>query len=680
MALVRRLLRWLAIGFAIALAILIVAPLVLLAIGIQVEVTQFAPLVAERGSAALGRELRLDGPVYVVPSYWPTLEVHDVSIADPYGGEGAEFARLARARVVLSLISILRGKIELDELSADGVRLNLVRYADGDASWAFELPAAEAETPDPAPEAAEHETGQTRIFEELEELAFRDIAVTWRDETSGVAEQLMVEECLGAAARGEPIRLSIRGRFREVPFAVRVGAGHLADLLTARPELPLDLELDLGTAHMEIALQLAELDEAALDPDTAAVDSVRAAQARGSYRLAFSVDRLDRLNRPLSLMLPPLGPVDVRAEAKIGGDEWSLHTLRIGVGDTRLVGNASIARGAARPLATFELTSRSFRVDDFLAEGWSAAGGAESEPEADTTQASAEPGAAEDQRALLDPEVMRLIDARLRVRVDDVVSGDESLGGGELRAELANGRVQIDPLRVDVPGGTLRLKASLQADATHTVARIEFETEHFDVGVLARRTAPDSTMGGILDVDMLVEADSPDPNNLMAYADGRLDVSLRPVNLEAGLIDLWAVNLVASVLPVVSGGDSNVNCVVAVLDLEDGIMTSRSILIDTSRIQVGGRASVDFHEQRVSALLQPRPKRPQFFSLGTPVKVDGDFEDFGVGVSALDLAGTAVRMVTDLATYPARLLFIRPLPKDGEEACAQARLRIEPQP
>lgn len=679
MALLRRLLRWLAIGLGVALTIAIVAPLVLLAIGIQVEVTQFAPLVAERGSEALGRELRLDGPVYVVPSYWPTLEIHDVSIADPYGDEGAEFARLSRARVVISLVSALRGKLELDELSADGVRLNLVRHADGNASWAFRLPASEPETAEPAVEAredaaAEPRPSERRIFEELEELALRDIAVTWRDETSGTDETLVVDECLGAAARGEPIRLTIRGGFRDVPFTVRVGAGHLADLLTARPELPLDLEVDLGNAHLAIGLQLAELDEAAADADTA--EAARAAQAQGTYGLSFSVDRLDRLNRPLSLALPPLGPVDLRAEAKIERHSWNLHTLRLRVGDTRLTGSASIERGVERPLARFELTSRTLRIDDFIAEGWSFAGGSEAEP---APQAAAEAAThGEAPRALLDPDAMRLLDARLHVKVDDVVSGDESLGGGELRAQLQDGRFDLDPLHVDVPGGSVRLTSSLEMKHGRTRARFALVTEHFDLGVLARRAAPDSTMGGTLDIDMKIEANAPSPTGLMAYADGTLDASFQPLNLEAGLLDLWAVNLVASVLPVVSGGDSNVNCVVALLDLEDGIMTSQSILIDTSRIQVGGTARVDFHEQHVRALLQPRPKRPQFFSLGTPVNVEGDFEDFGVGVSALDLAGTVVRVVTDLATYPARLLFVRPLPKDGREACAQARVRVEP--
>jgi hypothetical protein len=77
-------------------------------------------------------------------------------------------------------------------------------------------------------------------------------------------------------------------------------------------------------------------------------------------------------------------------------------------------------------------------------------------------------------------------------------------------------------------------------------------------------------------------------------------------------------------------------------------------------------------------MLQPRPKKPQFFSLGTPVQVNGSFEDFGVGVSALDMAGTVIRVVTDLATYPARFLFIKRVSPDGKEACAAARQRPPP--
>jgi len=128
----------------------------------------------------------------------------------------------------------------------------------------------------------------------------------------------------------------------------------------------------------------------------------------------------------------------------------------------------------------------------------------------------------------------------------------------------------------------------------------------------------------------------------------------------------------------VTGDESQINCVVALLDLKDGRMEAQSILIDTTRIQVSGEFDADFHTQKLHAMLQPRPKRPQFFSLGTPVQVDGSFEDFGVGVSALDLAGTVVRVVTDLATYPARLIFIRSVEADGKEACAEARQRPAP--
>ena len=165
-------------ALAIAITISIVTPLVLLAIGIQVEITpvRAAHRRARQRGAGPRATPRRPG-VRGAELLWPTLEVHDVSISDPYGSEGAEFARLARARGgALPLLPILRGKARpLDELSADGVRLNLVRYADGNASWAFDLPSApKRKPPKPAPRAAEDEAKDTRIFGELEELAFRD--------------------------------------------------------------------------------------------------------------------------------------------------------------------------------------------------------------------------------------------------------------------------------------------------------------------------------------------------------------------------------------------------------------------------------------------------------------------------------------------------------------------------
>jgi uncharacterized protein involved in outer membrane biogenesis len=679
-----RILRILLIAAVIVISVAIAAPLVLLAVGIRVDVSKFGPQVSEIATDTLGRQVTLDGPIYIVPSYWPTLEIHGLRIADPFGPEDAEFMSLGRARIVLDLLPLLRGRVALDEIMADDVRLNLVRYADGNASWAFDALGGGAEKEAAEPAASEAEAGGRKLaFAELEELALRDIAVTWHDQATGERESLVVKECTGAAVAGEPIRLVIAGSVREEPFHVRLGAGHLADLLTARPEMPLDLELSIAGALLEIGLDFDALDAPLTE------DAAPGARAAGSYWLKYEMTRLDTLGRVLGVALPPLGPINLRAEAQIEADHWNLSRLSLRVGETRLDGSASIREGPLRPRAELELTSTRFRIDDFQAEGWSLAGG-EPGDQAPAAPSPSEPdekapppeepatGEAAPRRALLDPELMRLLDAKMALRVDQVMLGEERLGGGKLGASLEDGHLVIDPLVLEIPGGAFALQSELQVDPSQVRARLAMQVEKFDLGVLTRRVQTDTEMGGIFDLDVELEALAPDPASLMRGANGHVDVSFEPVNLEAGLLDMWAVNLLASVLPVVTGGESHINCVVALLDLQDGRMEAQSILIDTTRIQVAGEFDADFHTEKLHAMLQPRPKKPQFFSLGTPVQVNGSFDDFGVGVSALDLAGTVIRVVTDLATYPARFLFIKRVSPDGKEACAAARQRPPP--
>jgi len=49
--------------------------------------------------------------------------------------------------------------------------------------------------------------------------------------------------------------------------------------------------------------------------------------------------------------------------------------------------------------------------------------------------------------------------------------------------------------------------------------------------------------------------------------------------------------------------------------------------MDTSRIQVSGQVTVDFQQRWIHAYLRPRPKRPLFCSLATPIGIEGDLED-----------------------------------------------------
>jgi len=77
-----RLIRWLLTAFAGLLALLTVALLVLSMLDVTVDLNHLRGGVETSASAALGRDVKISGPVQLKLSGWPSIEVRDVEIAN----------------------------------------------------------------------------------------------------------------------------------------------------------------------------------------------------------------------------------------------------------------------------------------------------------------------------------------------------------------------------------------------------------------------------------------------------------------------------------------------------------------------------------------------------------------------------------------------------------------------
>lgn len=138
-------------------------------------------------------------------------------------------------------------------------------------------------------------------------------------------------------------------------------------------------------------------------------------------------------------------------------------------------------------------------------------------------------------------------------------------------------------------------------------------------------------------------------------------------------VDLWAVNLFLALLPAVDpAAESKVNCAIGRFDLRDGKLTQDQILLDTSRMRVGGKGSVDFGTEALYFRLVPTAKTPQFFSLATPIEVNGTITNFKIGVSGSDVLETAARLFTSVIVVPLQKLVQRGVPRDGSDVCVSA--------
>ena len=190
---------------------------------------------------------------------------------------------------------------------------------------------------------------------------------------------------------------------------------------------------------------------------------------------------------------------------------------------------------------------------------------------------------------------------------------------------------------------------------------------------MTRRVKPESDMGGSITLDAALHSSAPDAKSIMEHTNGHFDFVMVPKNFSAGIVDLWAVNLLSAIMTEVTEEEkSQINCVVVRFGIEEGLMEEKAIYMDTSNMRITGRAEIDFEFQELDLMLVPKAKNPEFFSLAVPIKIEGTFDDFGLGIGILRLTGSLVSFITSPIHVPIRRIFVNEIPEDGHEACRQA--------
>ena len=143
-----------------------------------------------------------------------------------------------------------------------------------------------------------------------------------------------------------------------------------------------------------------------------------------------------------------------------------------------------------------------------------------------------------------------------------------------------------------------------------------------------------------------------------------------PKDLETASFDLWVANLLFAFLDILAKKTaSQVNCAVGNFVMEKGLMTSKELIIDTSKVRVKGEAKLNFANRTISVNLEPRAKKPQFFNLETPINIKGTFDQASAGVSPGGLLGSVINFATSPVFAPLRRLFGDTLPEHGKDVC-----------
>jgi len=111
--------------------------------------------------------------------------------------------------------------------------------------------------------------------------------------------------------------------------------------------------------------------------------------------------------------------------------------------------------------------------------------------------------------------------------------------------------------------------------------------------------------------------------------------------------------------------------------MENGLMKDKIVYMDTSTMIIAGEAAIDFRKETINMRMAPKAKKPKFYSLEVPIKIEGTFKDFGLRLSKAGLLGSVISFITSPVIVPLKRALVDELPRDGKDSCLKAWRYVE---
>jgi uncharacterized protein involved in outer membrane biogenesis len=195
---------------------------------------------------------------------------------------------------------------------------------------------------------------------------------------------------------------------------------------------------------------------------------------------------------------------------------------------------------------------------------------------------------------------------------------------------IDNGVIGLQPLSFGVGQGAMVL--DLRLDGTQQPVQVagDIDFRRLELAHVMQKTSVfkgAGTIGG----SAHIETSGDSLAQMLGHGNGELRLFMSGGNLSALLVDLAGLdfgNGVISALGIPSR--AQLRCLVTDFSLKQGVLDTRTFVIDTSEANITGQGQVDLGQERVDYRLETEPKRFNIGSLPAPILVRGPLKSPGI--------------------------------------------------
>lgn len=584
-------------------------PLVLLACFILffgASVLKF--IIQNEGSSVFGRKLEMTAPARIDWDWRaPLLHLRGVrmnnapDMTDPY------MLEIEQVDMRVRIWKLLVGRTELEEVNLQNPRLILERTDETHNNWDFPVLSGGQALADKLPKRR----GQ---MPEIGILRIIDGRMVYRDRTKGLDLDLTLDTAEGRAVEEAAggLRVTGTGALHGQSFSIKAQGGGISILRDTSRPYPLELDIQMGPTHASF--------QGTLD------DPIQMKGVDGT--LEISGHTLSDLFYLTTIPLPPTPPYDLHGTLKKENDTWRYESFSGKVGSSDLAGDLTYDTSLERDFLKAELLSKRANLADL-------GGFIGVTPGKPATQAPEQKRQKARERASpfllpdtpIDLERLRASDMDVTFKVGKLISSDLPFNSMDLRFQLREGLMEVDPMRLTLADGVVTGKLTLDGrkDTPHVTTNLEVQklklSRFFEGSRFERESSGD--IGGHIEL----AGDGRSLAQILSVSDGRIVVMMQGGAISLLLIQASDLD-VAQAVPLLLGEDksTDIRCGIGDFTVKRGHLTSRNLVLDTTDTNLQGRAEINLDDELIDAELEAHPKNPSPLSLQGPVNITGSLK------------------------------------------------------
>ncbi|UCE87207.1 MAG: AsmA family protein [Deltaproteobacteria bacterium] len=318
------------------------------------------------------------------------------------------------------------------------------------------------------------------------------------------------------------------------------------------------------------------------------------------------------LGAAAELELAPIGPVEFKGRLRGSNEALRATGVALRVGETRLRGDASGSFVPdERPALRARIESPHVRIADlgFVRRTAAAEPAALVPPEAET----------------LPFEELRALDLDLELRAKRITGyAGLDVQNAHVTVRLHDGELLIGDAAASYKQGRVRAEAEVDARTPDPHLAVNLDAKAIDLAVLMAQFEEDSEVSGLLDATLGLKSRGATLDALRASLSGNTRVVVRDGTVASKYGRMFVVNLGRAAFPMLRTPKApRLGCTVAEFEIEDGIATAQTILLEGGEVAVTGAGRIDLVRGVYELRFVPTARDPGLLSVAPQVDVRG---------------------------------------------------------